>query len=319
MNQYRDWLAPEVVHYLLRHDLVEDAYLYRRTMMDGDKGPFLLEAGRIDVLWRRGRFLLMGGDEPRIMEKLVQGKGVIISEVYATRTGLGPGDRLELPFGGVQRGWEVLGIFRDYRTGGGVIFVDLDSFQRVYNEPHIGGANLFVKAGSSPHTVRADLLRLFGDKYALSIAMGDELRQDIIKVFDDTFSITYVLMAIALLVAALGVATTLSLLIRERRRQLGLMMAVGATLGQIRRMVLLEALFMGMAGYMVGIGCGLVLSYFLIFVINRQSFGWTFVYHMPPWTLLVSFVLILLAAALAAIPPARAAARVNLAELLKGE
>jgi len=197
--------------------------------------------------------------------------------------------------------------------------MNLSSFQEIYQQPHVSGANLFLKAGASPHAIKTDLLKLFGKKYALSIAIGDELRRDIIEVFDDTFSITYVLMGIALLVAALGVATTLSLLIRERRRQLGLMMAVGATLGQIRRMVVLEALFMGMAGHLVGIGCGLVLSYFLIFVINKQSFGWTFVYQLPPWTVGASFVLILLAAALAAIPPARAAARVNLAELLKGE
>ena len=319
INQYRDWLAPEVAYYLFHHDLIEDAYVYNRTIMEEDEGPFLLEAGCIESLWRHGRFLLMGGDEGDIMEKLIQGKGVGISEVYASRTGLGPGDHLDLSLGGVHRGWKILGVFRDYRTGGGVVFMDLRTFQEIYKEPHVEGANLFVKAGASPHIIRADLMKLFGDKYALSITIGDDLRQDIMKVFDDTFSITYVLMGIALLVAALGVATTLSLLIRERRRQLGLMMAVGATLSQIRRMVVLEALFMGMAGHIVGIGCGLVLSYFLIFVINKQSFGWTFIYHMPPWTLVASFVLILLAAALAAIPPAKAAARVNLAELLKGE
>jgi putative ABC transport system permease protein len=319
INQYRDWLAPEVTHYLLHHDLIEDAYLYRRTIVEKDEGPFLLEAGRIESLWRHGRFLLIGGDEPYIMERLIQGKGVGISEVYATRTGLGPGDRLDLALGGVHRGWEILGVFRDYRTGGGIVLMDLSTFQKIYKEPHVGGANLFVKAGASPYEIKADLLKLFGDKYALSISIGDDLRRDIMKVFDDTFSITYVLMGIALLVAALGVATTLSLLIRERRRQLGLMMAVGGTLGQIRRMVVLEALFMGMAGHIVGIGCGLILSYFLIFVINKQSFGWTFVYKMPPWTVVASFLLILLAAALAAIPPARAAAKVNLAELLKGE
>jgi len=319
INQYRDWLAPEVVNYVLNNDLVEDAYFYRRTVITGEQGPFLLESGGIEVLWRRGHFLLLEGDEARIMERLVQGRGVIISEVYATRTGLGRGDHLALSLGGGNKQWEILGVFRDYRTGGGVVFLDLSSFQETYGKSPIGGVNLFVKKGSSPHTMKADLFDRFGSKYALSIAVGKELRQDIMKVFDDTFSITYVLMAIALLVAALGVATTLSLLIRERRRQLGLMLAVGATLAQVRKMVVLEALLMGMAGHIVGIGCGLVLSYFLIFVVNRQSFGWTFVFQMPPWTLLVSFVLILLAAVLAAVPPARTAARVNLAELLKGE
>lgn len=319
INQHRDWLAPEVVDTILGHPLIQEAYFYRRTWIRGPEGPFLLEAGRIDVLWHHGRFLLMGGDEARIMERLIKGRGVIISEVHASRTGLAPGDRLRLSLGGVNKTWQILGLFRDYRTGGGVVFMDLKSFQPVYQEPHIGGANLFLKPGADPRLIKTDLLNRFNPKYALSIAIGKELRGDIIKVFDDTFSITYVLMAIALLVAALGVATTLSLLIRERRGQVGLMMAVGATPGQIRRMVVLEAFFMGVAGHVVGLACGLMLSYFLIFVINKQSFGWTFVYQVPPWTLLVSFALILLAAVLAALPPAGAASRVNPAALLKSE
>jgi putative ABC transport system permease protein len=319
INQYRDWLAPEVVNYILNSELVEDTYLYRRTVLTGEQGPFLLESGKIEVLWRRGHFLLLEGDEASIMERLIQGRGVIISEVYATRTGLGRGDHLTLSIGGVHRHWEILGAFRDYRTGGGVVFLALSAFQEAYGKPPIGGVNLFVKEGASPHTMKNDLLNRFGSQYALSIAVGDELRREIIKVFDDTFSITYVLMAIALLVAALGVATTLSLLIRERRRQLGLMFSLGATLRQVRKMIVLEALLMGIAGHIVGMGCGLVLSYFLIFVVNKQSFGWTFVFQIPPWTILASFVLILLAAVLASVPPARGAARVNLAELLKGE
>ncbi len=319
INRYRDWLDPEVVKALHDHPLLEDCYFYRRIYIQEETDRFLLEAGTADVLWRYGQFLLMGGDETRIMESLVKGEGVIISEVYANRTGLEAGDLMALSLGGIGKKWEVLGVFRDYRTGGGVVFMNLKAFQEVYQEPRIGGANLFLKPGADPETVKQQLLAQFGTRYALSIAIGKTLRRDIIKVFDDTFSITYVLMAIALFVAALGVATTLSLLVRERRRQLGVLMAVGATLGQIRRMVLLEASFMGIAGHTVGIGCGLMLSYFLIFVINKESFGWTFLYRMPLWTVVISFVLILLAAVSAAVPPANAASRVNLAELLKGE
>jgi putative ABC transport system permease protein len=319
INRYRDWLAPEVVDYVVNHPLVTDAYLYRRIWIAEQEGQFLLEAGKMDVLWRQGRFLLIGGDEPVVMDRATKGDGVLISEVFASHSTLGPGDRLELAFGGVRKAWDILATFRDYRTGGGVVFMDLGKFQEVYEDYHIGGVNLFLEPGSDPRAVKGDLLSLFGAKYALAAAAGKDLRREIMKIFDDTFSITYVLMAIALLVAALGVATTLSLLMRERRRQLGLMMAVGASHAQVRRMVVLEAFFMGVAGYIVGLGCGLVLSYTLIFVINKQSFGWTFLYQVPPWTLLVSFALILLTAVLAAIPPANTASRVNLAQLLKGE
>jgi putative ABC transport system permease protein len=318
INHYQVWMAPEIVQYLQEHSGVQEGYFYHRAELVDQGGRFLLEAGRIDVLWRHGRFLLMGGDEDRVMEKLIQGQGVIVSEVFATRRGLGPGDNVTLSFGGVRHSWEVLAVYRDYRTGGGVVFIDIDKFQEIYRNQRIGGVNLFMVPGTDPNVVRSDLLKHFGLQYAMSSVVGEDLRKNILIVFDETFSITYVLMFIALLVAALGVATTLSLLIRERRRQLGMIMAVGGSSGQVRLMVILEAFLMGAAGHIIGMGCGLVLSYLLIFVINKQSFGWTFVYKMPPWTGVISFVLIVVAAILAAIPPANAASRVNLAELLKG-
>lgn len=318
VNEYEVWMAPEVVNYLETRPSVQGGYFYRRAQLVDSGGQFLLEAGRIDVLWRHGRFLLMEGDEDRIMKALIRGEGVIVSEVYATRRDVKQGDRITITFGGIHHEWEVLALYRDYRTGGGVVFIDLERFQDIYGDQRIGGVNLFLKPGTDPHAFRSDLLRLFGTRYALAIGIGKDLRENVLTVFDETFSITYVLMFIALLVAALGVATTLSLLIRERRRQLGMIMAVGGTPSQVRLMVILEAVFMGGAGHIVGVGCGLVLSYLLIFVVNRQSFGWTFVYEVPPWTGVVSFALILLAAVLAAIPPANAASRINLAELLKG-
>jgi len=319
INQYQVWMAPEMVAYLRAHPLLEGGYFYHRAQLVDHGGQFLLEAGCIDVLWRYGRFLFMGGDEDRIMEKLIRGEGVIVSEVCATRRGLGPGDRMTITLGGISHTWEVLAVYRDYRTGGGVVFLDLRRFQEIYKDRRIGGVNVFLRPGADPHAVRSDLLKRFGLQYALAIAIGKELRQNVLKVFDETFSITYVLMFIALVVAALGVATASSLLIRERRRQLGMIMAVGGTPGQVRLMVVLEAFLMGGAGYIVGMGCGLLLSYILIFVINKQSFGWTFLYELPPWTVLISFVLILMASMLATVPSANSASRINLAELLKGE
>jgi putative ABC transport system permease protein len=93
INQYQVWMAPEVVHYVQTHPSVQGGYFYRRARLVDQGGRFLLEAGRIDVLWRHGRFLLMGGDEDRVMKELIQGEGVIVSEVYATQRGLGQSPR----------------------------------------------------------------------------------------------------------------------------------------------------------------------------------------------------------------------------------
>ena len=82
--------------------------------------------------------------------------------------------------------------------------------------------------------------------------------------------------AVALVVAALGITTTLTVLVLERTRELNTIYAVGGSLGQIRGMILWEAVFMVTIGEIGGLMCGFILSYHLVFVINRQSFGWTF-------------------------------------------
>jgi putative ABC transport system permease protein len=146
---------------------------------------------------------------------------------------------------------------------------------------------------------------------------GKELRQSILTVFDETFAITTVLLFIALVIAALGITTTLAVLVLERTRQLNTLYAVGASFGQIRSMIFWESILMVMAGETAGLLCGLFLSYLLVFVINRQSFGWTFLYGLDLKALAFSLPLIILTALLAALPAIRLVFREPPATLLR--
>lgn len=71
------------------------------------------------------------------------------------------------------------------------------------------------------------------------------------------------------------------------------------------------------AGELIGLVCGFLLSSFLIFVINRQCFGWTFLYRIDMGTFAVSLPLILAAALAAALPAARLVLRASPAQALK--
>ena len=101
------------------------------------------------------------------------------------------------------------------------------------------------------------------------------LREEAIRVFDRTFAITYALEAVAVFVAVMGVAGALLALVIDRRREFGLLRFLGGATGQIRRMILFEAGLLGLLANIAGIALGFWLSLLLIFVINRQSFGWT--------------------------------------------
>ena len=134
---------------------------------------------------------------------------------------------------------------------------------------------------------------------------GRDLRSGILRVFDETFAITTVLLLIALVIAALGITTTLTVMVLERSRQLNTLFAVGASFGQIRKMIFWEATFLVAAGEIAGIVCGFILSYLLVYVINRQSFGWTFLYGVDWGALALSLPLIVITALAAAIPAIR--------------
>jgi putative ABC transport system permease protein len=145
------------------------------------------------------------------------------------------------------------------------------------------------------------------------------LRRNAIVIFDRTFAITWALEAVAVIVAMLGAANSLLALVLDRRRELGLLRYLGASTSQVRGMILLEAAFLGFLATLVGLALGFALSLLLIFVVNKQSFGWTIQFH-PPVDLLAGALLLVWCVTVAAgWYPARVAARLNPIDVIHDE
>ena len=125
------------------------------------------------------------------------------------------------------------------------------------------------------------------------------------------------LLIIAILIAALGITTTLTVMVLERTQQLNTLIAVGAGKGQIRSMIFWEAIFLVLVGECMGLLCGIMLSYILVYVINLHSFGWPFIYSVDWGVLFLSFPLIILTALAAALPAVRVVFRRSPATLLR--
>ena len=89
----------------------------------------------------------------------------------------------------------------------------------------------------------------------------------------------------------LGAANSLLALVLDRRREFGLLRYLGAAPAQIRRMVLIEAAFSACSADLLGLALGFALSLLLIYVVNKQSFGWTIQFH-PPLGLLAGALLL---------------------------
>jgi putative ABC transport system permease protein len=244
------------------------------------------------------------------MPDLLSGRGILVSEVFANRTGLTVGDRFHAQIAGTLFDLPIVGIFRDYRTQGGAALYSIEAFERMTGDRAWSGVRIFFRdrdadIDAAAARLRDDILRRFAERYGIGAILGRDLRGEIMRIFDETFAITTVLLLIALIVAALGITTTLTVLVLERKRQLNTLLAIGAGIRQIRRMIVWEAILMVGIGEIIGLACGFILSYILVFVINRQSFGWTFVYNVDWMALLPALPLILVTALLASLPAIR--------------
>jgi putative ABC transport system permease protein len=320
INRFRYPMPRAVVNGLEEFNDQVDIVPSRRYFLTYNNFPYEFQLLDIHVFLRHGDFIWLKGEPDRIRTLLKHGKGVVISEVFSNRTGVTMGGRFRARIQSSLVDLPVLGIIRDYRTQGGVVFYSLPQFNIRYHDVPWGGCRIYLKDRTKdPETAIASLqnefVRRWGD--TLEIISGQVLRNTILRVFDETFAITIVLLLIALAIAALGIATTLTVLVLERSKQLNTLYAVGADFGQIRSMILWEAAFMVVAGELAGIVCGFVLSYILVYVINRQSFGWTFLYEVDWGALAMSLPLIILTALAAAYPAIKMVFRESPAMLLR--
>jgi putative ABC transport system permease protein len=320
VNRFRFPIPEPIVSGLQQLDVDADRVPSRRFQMTYGDFPYEFEVLGMDTFLKHGGFVWMKGDPETARPLLLKGEGLLVSEVFANRTGLGIGDLFRAQIEGSRVEIPVAGIIRDYRTDGGIVFYSWKEFRQRFHDPQWSGVRFYFRDRAQDIDVqtaelRESLIARWGDR--LDMISGKELRHAVLKIFDETFAITTVLLLIALAVASLGITTTLTVLVLERTRQLNTLFAIGGSFGQIRSMICWEAGFLVVAGELAGLACGFILSYLLVYVINRQSFGWTFLYTVDWATLALSFPLIVLTALVAALPAVRTAFREPPATLLR--
>lgn len=323
VNHYRDTLAPETVEIVKRFSEQADILPYRRIYLHYDTVPYQFELMDFEGFMRYAQFLFLEGDPQQLLPQLVEGRGVIVSEVFANQTGTGIGKHFQARIGNLWLDLPVVGIFRDYRSQGGAVYYSMQRFQDLSGDPSWSGVRFNftdpqMTRDDAANLLKNELLQALGPlQYGVEVTLGRELRQMILRIFDETFAITTVLLLIALAVATLGITSTLTVLVLDRTRQFLTILACGGARGQVRLMILWEALIMVFTGEILGLACGFTLSYLLIFVINRQSFGWTFLYTVDWPALLLALPLILATALLATLPSGQIVFRTPPARVLR--
>src|SRR5208282_4549751 len=185
-------------------------------------------------------------------------------------------------------------------------------------DPAPSNLAVYVAPGFSIETVRGEILQAAAS-YRVLLFSNRDLRTEAIRIFDRTFAITYALEAVAIIVAVMGVAGALLALVIDRRRELGLLRFLGASTGQVRKQILVEAGLLGLLANFAGLAQGFALSLVLIYVINKQSFGWTIRFHWPIAVLLGAISGVYAATVLAGLYPAQVAVNLNPLEAVHEE
>jgi putative ABC transport system permease protein len=278
-----------------------------------------LGAGNLQIVRRYGRLRFpRGEDRDAILRSLPGHDRAIVSEPFANRFGVRAGDVIELRIGAGNVPLAIAGIYYDYSSSQGLVIVDNSTLLKYLPDQPATNAAVYVGRGVRVGEVLHEI-RLRTEGLGVTIAPNAELRRASLEIFDRTFAITWALEAVAIAVAMLGAANALLAVVLDRRRELGMLRYLGASAQQVRRMILSEAAMLGLLASAAGVVLGFALSLLLIFVVNKQSFGWTIQFHPPNLLLGGALALVWGVTVLAGLYPARVAARMNPLDAIREE
>jgi putative ABC transport system permease protein len=203
-----------------------------------------------------------------------------VSESFAERFSVARGDTLIVPTPtGGPRTLRIAGVFADYGNERGSLLVDRAHLVQWFGgDDHATSLGLYLHPGIDAAALRSVML---ANQSGLLFHTNATLRAEVLKVFRQTFAITYALEVIGVLVAVVGLALTLVSVLLDRRDELTTLRALGLTHAGIARATALEGAGLALCAGLVGVGLSLALGWVLIHVINKQSFGWTLAMHVP--------------------------------------
>jgi putative ABC transport system permease protein len=284
--------------------------------------PTTLASADLDVLdvirWYQNSEFLSGRPEQQILPELRHSNTVIVSEPFTYKHHLKAGDTIALSLGETQASFRIADVFYDYSSERGSILMDRQTMLRYLPDPAPSNLAIYLSPDAHLETVRGEIEKAAAGHRVLLFS-NRELRSEAIRVFDRTFAITYALEAVAVVVAVMGIAGALLALVIDRRRELSLLRFLGAASGQIRKLILVEAGLLGLLANLAGLALGFALSLILVYVINKQSFGWTIRFHWPVEILVAALTLVYAATVLAGLYPAQMAVRLNPLEAIHEE
>ena len=281
--------------------------------------PVLAISIEVDRFRSRARRRPVAGDPDQMYDRTASGEGVMVSENFANLQQVGLGDVLDIatPTGLLRL--PVVGIVKDWSDQLGTILMDRQVFIRQWQDDSVNVFRIYLKPGAKDTEVRARILAELSGTRRLFVLTNGDVRDYIMRLTDQWVGMTNAQIAVAVLVAILGIVNTLTVSILDRRRELGVIQAVGGLRGQVRRTIWMEAIAISVIGVVLGLALGAVNLYYLLEIARRDIGGMVVDYQYPLPIALVIIPTMLVAAFVSALGPGESAVRGSLVEALEYE
>jgi putative ABC transport system permease protein len=278
----------------------------------------LIAIGMQDFLARAGD-AVEDANKKTVNQKLTSGQGVLTSRNFDTRWGVGVGDRLDLdtPTGPLEL--PIVGIVDDYRSEKGTIFMDRALYKEHWKDDAVDFVDVDLYPGADPAAAKQAIEQLTSGNVQAFVYTNAGFRKWISGLVDQFFSLDYMQLVVAVLVAMIGIVNTLIISVSERRREIGIVRAIGALRSQVRKMVLLEAVAISVIGVIVGAFAGVLDMLFTTHTESVIAAGFSVPFYFP-WSLIAwALPIVVFASLVAGWWPARRAVRMQVIEAIGGE
>ena len=301
---------------------VEVVAPWSQTNIDYNGHKVILGGAKFSIVEKHSNLIFISNRSTSEVAKVVRGNKCIVSESFALKHNVKAGDIISIPTKLGTKKFHIEDVYYDYVSDAGFIVIDRPIYSKFMEDGSIESFAIFVDKAFQPDDVRKKIYQILNSDRVGSngfIRTTRQLKERILAIFDDTFAVTYALHTISIAVAILSVMNALFALADESKREFGILKYLGTSEKSMKKIVYTQASTLGLLGSIFGTMLGLVLAVILVYVINKQSFGWTIRMLLPFDFIVQTFLVVILTSILSAVIPARMAARTPAPEVVKSE
>ncbi len=259
-------------------------------------------------------------EEVNLYKAIAAGRNLVIaSDNFAALYGVHTGDVITLSSPAGELKLKIAGTTVDYSWNHGSLVMNRSDYLEHFNDDKVDVFDVYLRPGSDAMAAKQGILTKFGAQYGLHALTRQQLQERIDDMIERLYGIMYALEIVVVLVATLGVVMSLLISTLQRRREMGLLRAIGASQAQVVRAVLAEACLMGVIGTVIGLLVGVPFQWYILNVVILEESGYLFPVYIPWLGGLIIAATAMLTATLAGLGPALYAVRQRIPDAIAYE